>query len=76
MKVSHSCRSKEREMYVVDDKPLPDWMGEAVVYILVRRALVLRSKDNYTQKAKSVRACSCKVPKEVLNKQTTGVPLR
>ena len=72
MKVSHSCRSKEREMYVVDDKPLPDWMGEAVVYILVRRALVLRSKDNYTQKAELVRACSCKAPKEVLNKQSNG----
>ena len=63
-------------MYVVDDKPLPDWMGEAVVYILVRRALVLRSQDNYIQKAKSARACSWKAPKGALNKQTMGVPLR
>ena len=39
--------TKAKKTYIVDNESLPDGVRESVVYIFVRRAFMLRGKDDY-----------------------------
>ena len=60
---------KAKKTYIVDNESLPDGVRESVVYIFVRRAFMLRSKDDYKDQINI-----CISHKGVPGVQATGVP--